>query len=506
MSLDLSQRRKHWRELAQRLTPSLRHWNVSPLARVALRKDASAWQGVAMEPLGAVPPALELSPGETAILDFGEHLVGEVELAVGNAGQDFDSPVMLRFLAAETPYELSYRREDYQGGLAVGWMQEETSRVMSPSPCVRLPNRMALRYLLIEALSAPGRAALSDIRLRASSAVGAEIPPPPPGLDGLEQKIHQTACRTLRNCMQGVFEDGPKRDRRLWLGDLRLQALANAVTYRNAELVERSLYLLAADTGDDGLFPSCAFETDCGRGCHVLEYPLLLAPLLLEHLRAYGRREIAEDLFDLAAWQFHLLEPLIGLDGLMRDDHRAWLVIDHSTALEKETALQGVFIFALEALAALARELGRSATEAAFCAERLREALRRHRLDGCRKLFFSGKAHQFSVASQVWAVLAGVVRGEAARELLFRTIRSADVFPICSPYMQHYFLEACQACGAVELQRAVIRDYWGGMVRTGASAFYEVFSPDQPFFSPYGDAWANSACHAWSCTPVVYLV
>ena len=57
---------------------------------------------------------------------------------------------------------------------------------------------------------------------------------------------------------------------------------------------------------------------------------------------------------------------------------------------------------------------GRSATEAAFCAERLREALRRHRLDGCRKLFFSGKAHQFSVASQVWAVLAGVVRGEAA--------------------------------------------------------------------------------------------
>ena len=27
--------------------------------------------------------------------------------------------------------------------------------------------------------------------------------------------------------MQDVFEDGPKRDRRLWLGDLRLEALAN---------------------------------------------------------------------------------------------------------------------------------------------------------------------------------------------------------------------------------------------------------------------------------------
>lgn len=29
------------------------------------------------------------------------------------------------------------------------------------------------------------------------------------------------------DCMQSVFEDGPKRDRRLWLGDLRLQALAS---------------------------------------------------------------------------------------------------------------------------------------------------------------------------------------------------------------------------------------------------------------------------------------
>jgi hypothetical protein len=36
-------------------------------------------------------------------------------------------------------------------------------------------------------------------------------------------------------------EDGPKRDRRLWLGDLRLEALANYETYRNFDLVKRSL-------------------------------------------------------------------------------------------------------------------------------------------------------------------------------------------------------------------------------------------------------------------------
>ena len=45
--------------------------------------------------------------------------------------------------------------------------------------------------------------------------------------------------------MQTVFEDEPKRDRRLWLGDLRLEALANYETYRNFDIVKRSLYLLA---------------------------------------------------------------------------------------------------------------------------------------------------------------------------------------------------------------------------------------------------------------------
>ena len=51
------------------------------------------------------------------------------------------------------------------------------------------------------------------------------------------KKIYEVSVKTLAECMQDVFEDGPKRDRRLWIGDLRLQALANYVTFDNVELV-----------------------------------------------------------------------------------------------------------------------------------------------------------------------------------------------------------------------------------------------------------------------------
>lgn len=52
------------------------------------------------------------------------------------------------------------------------------------------------------------------------------------------KKIYEVSVKTLAECMQDVFEDGPKRDRRLWIGDLRLQALANYVTFDNVELVK----------------------------------------------------------------------------------------------------------------------------------------------------------------------------------------------------------------------------------------------------------------------------
>jgi len=47
---------------------------------------------------------------------------------------------------------------------------------------------------------------------------------------------------------------GCKRGRRLRIGDLCLQALANHVTFDNVELVKRCLYLFAAMNTTEGLW------------------------------------------------------------------------------------------------------------------------------------------------------------------------------------------------------------------------------------------------------------
>ena len=70
--------------------------------------------------------------------------------------------------------------------------------------------------------------------------------------DPLIKKINEVGLYTLKECMQTVYEDGPKRDRRLWIGDLYLEALANAYSYKKHDLTKRCLYLLAALSNDEG--------------------------------------------------------------------------------------------------------------------------------------------------------------------------------------------------------------------------------------------------------------
>lgn len=51
----------------------------------------------------------------------------------------------------------------------------------------------------------------------------------------------------------------------------------------------------------------------------------------------------------------------------------------------------------------------------------------------------------------------------------------------------------------------LMKQYWGKMVELGADTFWEIFDPNEPSYSPYGNTLISSYCHAWGCTPA-YLM
>jgi len=305
-----------------------------------------------------------------------------------------------------------------------------------------------------------------------------------------------------------VFEDGPKRDRRLWLGDLRLQALANYATYRNNDLVKRCLYLFAGVADDAGRLPACLFlepgiEAD---DTFMFDYALFFIPTLLEYLRQADDEGTARELLPVALRQLELAEGRFDGDLVRDSDQLGWCFVDWNLGLNKQASAQAIWLYCAKAALELCDRLGIARPDGLEArVARRAEAMRGAWFDGARGVFVSGAERQVSWASQVWAVLAGVVDGEDTALCLDAVREVPDALGMVTPYMMHHYIAALCRAGRKAEARDAMRRYWGAMVDLGADTFWELFNPDDPDESPYGSPVVNSYCHAWSCTPTWFL-
>lgn len=453
----------------------------------------------------------ELSRGDKALFDLGNHHVGYVTFTFGSAGSHPDAPAWLRIRFAERLRELDERVEDYDGWISRGWIQEELIHVDELPAVAALPRRYACRYIQVEVLdvSSKYRLTIPAVSFRSvTSADDGKLAPLDSG-DSLLDRLDQVACRTLRSCMQEVFEDGPKRDRRLWLGDLRMQALACYGTYGGQELVKRCLYLFAGDTLEGGRVGACLFtspkvEVD---DTVMFDYSLLFLPTLLDYWEETGDMDTLRDLWPTAMRQVELAQAQFDENGLVRDsDVLGWCYTDWNLALNKQASAQGCYLYCAKAGIKLARALGEAELAERLAADyAVKKAAAGRLWDETLGLFVSGAGRQVSWASQVWMVLGGAVDAGEGAQLLSRVKAHPGAEKMVTPYMYHNYVDALLATGQKDQALRVLRDYWGGMAQAGADTFWELYDPEDPDASPYGGAIVNSYCHAWSCAPAYFL-
>ena len=449
----------------------------------------------------------ELSEGECEIFDFGNHFVGYLTIKMTSVGSPQDAPAFIKFKFCEREEELNESTENYHGWISRSWIQEEYVHV-DKLPCtLSLPRRYAFRYVAVEVLglSSKYRLKITDAKLTAVTSAPETIMPV--GKTEKEQAIDKIALRTLRECMQYEFEDGSKRDRRLWLGDLRLQALANYQTFRHNDLVKRCLYLFAATADKKGRISACVFTEPRIRAddTFMFDYSLLFIPTLYDYFDATGDYETAKELLPIALQQLKLADEQFIGDIVRDSDALGWCFLDWNLALNKQSGAQAVYLYCLRSAIMLSRMLGEKTESLEELYNRRKDAAISVFYDKERGLFTSGDGKQISYASNIWFCLAGVLDSSSCAELLARLEKAKDAIKPVTPYMMHHYVQALTDCGETTKARAIINTYWGGMAELGADTFFELFNPDDPTESPYGSRIVNSYCHAWSCTPSYFL-
>lgn len=510
VSIDLNMKRitnDGFVEKAKKLEPKLMEKQVKPITIVSVNKAGKVEPIAEIGEIGHLP----LKKGESIVLDFGDHQVGYVSLKLKSVGSPQDAPAYLRLKFGEVPKEITEKSEEYNGWISRSWIQEEYIHVDVLPTWLHLPRRYAFRFMEIYAVdtSLKFQVVVEEVVCRAVSAVDMEEVEPVSASEPVLKRMDRVSLRTLQNCMQSVFEDGPKRDRRLWLGDLRLQALANYATFKNYDLVKRCMYLFAGLTRDDGAIGACLFTEPeyLVDDTFMFDYSLFFLSALKDYYEATNDKKTVEELWPSAYRQIELSRMRFDERNVVQDGDSNWCFVDWKEGLNKQASAQAIYIYALNDGIALSRvlDLAQLADELEEERKRCVNAALNNFWDEKQGVFVSGEKRQISYASQVWMVLAGVKAGEEARMLMDRIVELKPEMGMVTPYMNHHFVEALILCGEKEKALDYMKYYWGGMLEEGADTFWELYNPDNPQESPYGSSAVNSYCHAWSCTPAYLL-
>jgi alpha-L-rhamnosidase len=509
--------RKAWLEKAAQYKPILKETIKQPVGIVKLEKDAAAFQGWKAVKAGGIDQFYNKPfnlKNSGIVVDFGEHLTGYCTFTLKTLRGDMDAPLRLKLTFGEVPGELATPFDPYPGGLSRAWLQDEVVTVTVLPATITIPRRVSFRYVKIEWLGASSSTdfGFDDLQFKATTSVTVTPPALAATASQMIKDIDRVGLTTLKECMQTVYEDGPKRDQRLWIGDLYLESLANLYSFKNHDLTKRCLYLLAGLSNEDGILNADLIEqpTPHAHKTHLLDYCYLYNVALKEYVAATGDKQTGLDLWPVAKKQLDIAKEYAGEDGMIdyiKAGKEWWVFFDWKDGLDKQTPLQGISIYALNQTYALAKLLGKESevAEVPALAKKLKAAAHKNLYDKKSGLFVSGVNRQVSYGGQAWMILSGVASKAEAQRALKALPGVADAVHPGAPYMYHYYVAALIESGLKTEAKEALTNYWGGMINKGADTFWEVYDPNDELKSPYNFFPINSYCHAWSCTPVYFI-
>lgn len=513
-----------WIRKAEEYKPHLQKTVYHPVQEVTIEKDANVFQGFKAVKFGDIKDLYVSSfkQKKTVAVDFGQHLVGKVSFKIKDIGSMQDAVLCFKVMFGEVPSDLELPIEPFTRSLSQGWLQDFVCDV-SYDGIFTFNCRSTAQYMKIEAVETSIYSGFyfDNITFEATTSTGdsktnlAAITPQ------IFKDIARVSENTLKGCMQGVFEDVPKRDQRLWTGGLYLQSLANSVSYKEYNLTKRCLYLLIGlSNPENGLLYSNLVEypTPHAQRTFFVDYALSFLLTLEDYYEATGDKETTLDLWPVVNRQIQaVLEEAIDKNWLYSNTNYQFpgmmvsiMFLDWATSpLDTHAAMQGYLAYVINRTNAFALKIGRLDDVKTYptTVKKLHAAGRKKYWDANNKTIESDEDRQSSYAGTSWTVIGDLILTNEAHQAITNVMADEKKSVPGTPYSTHSLIEAMLHCGIESDARQYVENYWGGIVRLGTDTFWEYNIPDNQMFSTYnGYTLLNSYCHAWICTPIYFII
>jgi hypothetical protein len=320
-------------------------------------------------------------------------------------------------------------------------------------------------------------------------------------------KIWEVGAYTMHLTTREFFIDGIKRDRWVWSGDAIQSYLMNYYLFFDSETVKRTIWLLR------GKDPVTAHTNT------ILDYTFYWFMSIYDYYQYTGDRHFVQQVFPRMQTMMEYVLGRTNADGMVEGLTGDWVFVDWADfPMSKQGALafeQILFCRSLETMQLCASLLG-EAEEAGRYAE-LAKALKAkllpvfwneskkalvHNVEGGRQ------SEQVNKFPNMFALLLNYLDEEKQQTVMEQVMLNDAVLKITTPYMRFYELAAMCEFGHQAEVLPEMKSYWGGMLKEGATSFWEKYNPEEhgtQHLAMYGRPYGKSLCHAWGASPVYLL-
>ncbi len=336
-------------------------------------------------------------------------------------------------------------------------------------------------------------------------------------------RIWETAAYTMDLTTREFFMDGIKRDRWTWSGDAIQSYLMNYYLRFDSDCVKRTIRQLR------GKDPVTAHVNT------IMDYTFYWFKSVLDFYLYTGDTAFVREIYPRMQSMMRYVEGRLNDEGMAEGKADDWIFVDWvDFPMHKRGALCFEQILLCKALQTMAEcaavlrdtplanppqgsittaEYSADAERYGELADKLKTKLKPVFWDESRKAFMhaieDGEMNrQITPFPNIFAIIYDMADDGDKREIMQSVLLNPDIDPITTPYMRFYELEAMCLMG---LQEQVLKEtigYWGGMLREGATSFWEKYNPTDEgtqHLAMYGRPYGKSLCHAWGASPIYIL-
>ncbi|MFW0715064.1 amylo-alpha-1,6-glucosidase [Pedobacter sp. N23S346] len=319
-------------------------------------------------------------------------------------------------------------------------------------------------------------------------------------------KIYDVAKYTFHLNTREFFIDGIKRDRWVWSGDAYQSYLMNYYSFFDAPTVKRTLL---AQRGKD---PVTAHINT------IMDYSFYWFLGIYDYYKFTGDKKFVQDIYPRMQSLMTYIDGRKNKNGLLEWMPGDWIFIDWADKLSKDGEVsfeQLLYSRSLETMALCAKLANDTENTAKY--DRAAKALKTKIFE----LYWNQSKHALvhsRIADQptdnvtryanMFGLFFDYFTPEQKLAVKENVLLNDKIAKITTPYMRFYELEALCAMGEQPYVLKEMKSYWGGMLKLGATSFWEEYNPDKKgveHLEMYGRPFGKSLCHAWGASPIYLL-